>query len=831
MAHPQQIAFCESAKRAFPDFFRDKFVVDIGSLDINGNNQYLFDSCLYLGVDVGLGRNVDICSKGHELNLPDCSVDVVVSTECFEHDQYYVLTINNIVRMLKPGGLFVFTCATTGRPEHGTRRTTPADAPLIQSVDEWSDYYKNLEESDIRAFLDLDTIFSEYQFSIGEETHDLYFWGIKTGSSVRRHDYSFQLRKDVMAERIDGFISTISERDRSISKLMDESLELTSKFTVLSWENDRLKGELQTAGENIVSLQYDLGQMREREERNGAMLSKTLDVNDSLRNELRDLHDLRVELESALESLNRRSEALTEAVERGEYLSKELLAVYGSKSWKYSAWARGGVSFARVGVSRGKRIYGAAQRVGRIAREKPFAIKKGIRYLLTNGLSQTILRTKEVVRAEENAGFVPSPVTHAFDLRAAGKAVVLTTPHCLYVAELISACLEAVEVRCEIIFARPEGGFSDVPHFVICPQMFSELPGLYVAFQMEQSVSSRWFTSDYIKCLENSFAIFDYSLVNVDFLQKKGLSMRQMYYLPISFGNRLQKAVFRDVEKEYDVLFYGDVNNERRQRYLRALQQKFSVKIVSDSFGEELRQELLKAKVIVNIHYYEGALLETTRIYECLSYGCCVVSETSCDIDEHVELEGLVDFVGVGDIDAMTERVRHWVDNANELDVLRGRVLNSGNGACTKFNYYFYRFLLATDNLDFDRFYNLAGSYVRFSKPFVCLGLPESVERHADFEKDNRYGIEYFPGLRHSLGWIGCGLSYKFIIKKAKELGFESIVACEDDVEFYPGWEARFEQIRTVLEGGGRGLGCLFGAYRQSTYGCRNRRCERCGRC
>ena len=81
MAHQQQIDFCNSVKQLLPYFFYNRLVLDIGSLDINGNNQYLFDDCLYLGVDLLPGKNVDLITKGHALNLPDESVDVIVSTE------------------------------------------------------------------------------------------------------------------------------------------------------------------------------------------------------------------------------------------------------------------------------------------------------------------------------------------------------------------------------------------------------------------------------------------------------------------------------------------------------------------------------------------------------------------------------------------------------------------------------------------------------------------------------------------------------------------------------------------------------------------------------
>lgn len=231
MAHPQQIDFCTSVKTQLPHFFSHRFVVDIGSLDINGNNQYLFEDCLYLGIDLFAGKNVDLTSKAHELNFPDESVDVVISTECLEHDQFYHLTLLNSLRILKPGGLFIMTCATTGRPEHGTRRTTPEDAPFLQSDVEWGDYYKNLTEDDIRHVLAIDDLFETYAFSTHPISHDLYFWGIKKGTLIQRHDYSFQLKANEQDIRIAALRDEVIQRglwSKSLERELDAIKNSTS---------------------------------------------------------------------------------------------------------------------------------------------------------------------------------------------------------------------------------------------------------------------------------------------------------------------------------------------------------------------------------------------------------------------------------------------------------------------------------------------------------------------------------------------------------------------------------------------------------------------------
>ena len=174
MAHQQQSDFCLYVKNKFPQKFSNVRVLDIGSLDINGNNRFLFGkNYSYIGVDLSEGKNVDIICRGHEFKS-DQLFDVVISTECFENDEFYPLTINNMYQHLKSGGIFLFTCATTGRGEHGTTRTSPADAPFV------GDYYKNLTEHDIRQVLDIEEMFSDFQFISREiPPQDLYFYGIK----------------------------------------------------------------------------------------------------------------------------------------------------------------------------------------------------------------------------------------------------------------------------------------------------------------------------------------------------------------------------------------------------------------------------------------------------------------------------------------------------------------------------------------------------------------------------------------------------------------------------------------------------------------------------
>jgi SAM-dependent methyltransferase len=196
MAHSTQQDFISYVKNKFPNLFENVKVLEIGSLDINGTMRSFFSNCDYLGIDVGEGNGVDLVCQGQEYDAPDESYDVCTSGECFEHNPYWAETFANMVRMCKSNGLVLFTCATTGRKEHGTTRTDSGSSPLTVGIG-W-EYYKNLDEQDFRGSFEesFDEIFSEYEFHSTEDydnptdfiknmrtyinpCEDLYFWGIK----------------------------------------------------------------------------------------------------------------------------------------------------------------------------------------------------------------------------------------------------------------------------------------------------------------------------------------------------------------------------------------------------------------------------------------------------------------------------------------------------------------------------------------------------------------------------------------------------------------------------------------------------------------------------
>jgi len=178
--HHEALHFTQFVKLIFANYFQGKKVLDVGSGDINGNNKHLFENCEYDGNDVCEAPNVTIVSKTKDLLFEDNTFDTIISTECFEHDPEYKESFSKIYKMLKPNGLFVFTCASTGRKEHGTRRShADCSYGTIANMEDMMDYYKNLTELDLNDALNLNESFSYWETYYNWNSFDLYFYGIK----------------------------------------------------------------------------------------------------------------------------------------------------------------------------------------------------------------------------------------------------------------------------------------------------------------------------------------------------------------------------------------------------------------------------------------------------------------------------------------------------------------------------------------------------------------------------------------------------------------------------------------------------------------------------
>ena len=91
-------------------------IVDVGSQDVNGSLRDVFpDGTDYIGVDFCEGKGVDVVlDDPYKLPFEDGTIDVVVCSSVFEHSQFFWVLFLEIIRILKPEGLFYLNVPSNG---------------------------------------------------------------------------------------------------------------------------------------------------------------------------------------------------------------------------------------------------------------------------------------------------------------------------------------------------------------------------------------------------------------------------------------------------------------------------------------------------------------------------------------------------------------------------------------------------------------------------------------------------------------------------------------------------------------------------------------------
>jgi SAM-dependent methyltransferase len=192
--------FVDLVSQMMSRFFHDCDVLEVGSLDVNGSVRDFFHHCRYTGIDVAEGKGVDVVCQGQDFDGPDDGFDQAISCEAMEHNPFWAATFANMLRICKPGGLLLLTCAATGRKEHGTTRTSKKDSPL--TVEKGWDYYRNLLPGDFLKTMNFGKAFSRHQFWVNWNSYDLYFCGIKAGSPETNVN-----EWDSMIDQVEAYVS------------------------------------------------------------------------------------------------------------------------------------------------------------------------------------------------------------------------------------------------------------------------------------------------------------------------------------------------------------------------------------------------------------------------------------------------------------------------------------------------------------------------------------------------------------------------------------------------------------------------------------------------
>lgn len=199
----------------------------------------------------------------------------------------------------------------------------------------------------------------------------------------------------------------------------------------------------------------------------------------------------------------------------------------------------------------------------------------------------------------------------------------------------------------------------------LMPRDVSPYPGS-VLFNLEQVIpGALWLTAEYLELMKR-FPVWDYSAANVAALRARGV--QNAAYVPVGYARCLERI--QPHTEDVDVLFYGCVN-DRRRIVLETLRQRgVRVQCLYGVFGEERDKMIARAKVVLNVHFYQGARLEVARCFYLLVNGKFVVTEAADDL----ELSGLADGMAVAPYAQLAERCSFYLAAAHQ----RARIARRG---------------------------------------------------------------------------------------------------------------------------------------------------------
>lgn len=95
-------------------------VVDYGGRRVEGHDSYFslvkhWSDLEYLGVDIVNGDGVDVVmTDPYCCPLPDQSADIIVTGQMFEHCEFFWLTVQDMARLLRPGGYLLAITPSAG---------------------------------------------------------------------------------------------------------------------------------------------------------------------------------------------------------------------------------------------------------------------------------------------------------------------------------------------------------------------------------------------------------------------------------------------------------------------------------------------------------------------------------------------------------------------------------------------------------------------------------------------------------------------------------------------------------------------------------------------
>lgn len=226
-----------------------------------------------------------------------------------------------------------------------------------------------------------------------------------------------------------------------------------------------------------------------------------------------------------------------------------------------------------------------------------------------------------------------------------------------------------------------EGALADRRHIVLGSNLLPKYPlplrDDAILYNLEQvDAGSAWFNSEIVKIFRRH-VLWDYSKRNAAALKTMGVNVAKV--VPIGYVpelTRIPSATAPDI----DVLFIGSMN-PRRQKIIDQMN-ALGLRVVTafGAYGKERDALIARAKVLLNVHFYEAKVLEIVRISYLLANRCVVLSEHSADPEEDASIADGVAFVDYEHLPQRAVALVHAPDERASLarrgfEIMRARLV------------------------------------------------------------------------------------------------------------------------------------------------------------
>ena len=242
---------------------------------------------------------------------------------------------------------------------------------------------------------------------------------------------------------------------------------------------------------------------------------------------------------------------------------------------------------------------------------------------------------------------------------------------------------------------------------------------------------------------------------------------------------------------------------------MNLLNAKYKIKIGFGIFGDERDNCIKSSKIIINLHYYDDAVIETTRFNEVLQFNKLIISEKSSSLEYdyyNINLyKDLVVFIDVinedlSNIHQLYAILDNYLNNQHKYDNKIELIKKHKNKLMDRCEYFTKRNLLSVLELTIVKIdYELKPNII------YCLHLPETPDRYNVFiNQPNYYNIvdkiEFYPAIKYHPGWKGCAFSYINLIYNAQRCNLKQITICEDDCCFNKDYNIKYDIISEFLK-------------------------------